>query len=454
MTPEAPGNLVVLDLRFKGEALAGSVERVSPPQDEPTQGSLRVRFDARTKEKGFYPVGDGVAWVSQPAGYVHTDPEPVGKVHSPDGLQFYYNHVAYGEGFMLIVVLPRDYTLAESSPPPRGAKEFRGRIAAYFKPAGSFGADTRVCWTLKKVGGNLKADVRSLHKYILTGGKAPSHSGVVVDDEDPTNLRGGTTAPSAWDFWWISLIAALVGIGLLVVDIYKGSALPATVQNLIYYVVLLITALSCSIALFGILHTKAHITYKHLGTVVELSGASALFILIVYVGLGAKGSNTFDLTVRAYGDQTAITSGKIAIDLGTDRREEAIGPKGEANFKRIPPEFAGRKLKVFPHVEGYEEAPQELPIVDDVIEITLGKAHPETVLRGTIQPMVTGKGFVVRVEGQDGETTVDKYGEFKLPVKGKEGDLVRVRVFSDQRLVYDDYQVLPGPVILSLRESP
>jgi hypothetical protein len=75
MSPEAPGNVVVLDLHLVNSDLTGSVERVSSPQQGPPDGFLRVRFDAATKEDGFYKVGGGVAWVSQPKRYVHSQPD-------------------------------------------------------------------------------------------------------------------------------------------------------------------------------------------------------------------------------------------------------------------------------------------------------------------------------------------------------------------------------------------
>jgi hypothetical protein len=229
MSPEAPGNLVVLDLRFQNHDLTGSIERISPPQEQLIDGPLRVRFDTRTKEKGFEPVTGGVAWVSRPTGYVRTAREPVGTVPCAGGEDFYYNHVAYGEGLMLVLILPEGYTLADSHPVPRGAKQFNGRIATYFKPQGSFGDDTRVTWRLRRFDKDLKSEVERIHRRILDAGKTPSHFGVVVDDEDPMKEK----RPSVWDYWWIAMLAALTAIGLLALDIYAGKSLPSTVQNLI-----------------------------------------------------------------------------------------------------------------------------------------------------------------------------------------------------------------------------
>ncbi len=278
-----------------------------------------------------------------------------------------------------------------------------------------------------------------------------THFGALVDDEDPTKPRSDAPYPSAWGYGLMSLIAGTIGIGLLVFYVYKVSSLPPGVQNRVFFIILLISALSCSIALFGILRSKAHITYKHLGIVVELGGAAALFALILYFGQKETGKlpEPFDLTVRVRSaDEPMITSGKVTIDLDSDRRTEAIGGNGEVNFKRIPPDFERAAIKILPQVAGYEEKWQPYQITGSVIEISLVKAHHETLLRGTVEPLPAGKTITVKAEGQDGEAQVDKYGEFKLLVNGKDGDRVRVRVFSDGKLVYDDYQVLPGPATL------
>jgi hypothetical protein len=254
-----------------------------------------------------------------------------------------------------------------------------------------------------------------------------------------------------------SLIAGVIGVALLVFYVYKVSNLPLGVQNRVFFIILLFSALMCSIALFGILRSKAHITYKHVGIVVELGGAAALFALIVYFGQKetVKLPEPFDLTVRVHSDDDPIiNSGKITLDVDSDRRTEAIGGNGEVNFKRIPSDFAGASIKVLPQVSGYEEKWQTYQITGNVIEVNLTKVHHETFLRGTVESAPAGKTITVKVEGQDGEAQVDKYGDFKLAVSGQDGERVRIRVFVGGKLVYDDYQVLPGPVTLKLSPEP
>lgn len=169
--------------------------------------------------------------------------------------------------------------------------------------------------------------------------------------------------------------------------------------------------------------SKAHIKFKQHATLVELSGAAALFALIVYFGSNIQGADSFDLTVRVRSAEEAIiTSGTITLDLGSDRRVEAIDAKGEVDFKRIPPEFGQAIVKMWPKVDGYQEKSQDCRItrspMGNVADITLVKAHYETVLRGSVNPLPVGKELIVKVEGQDGEATLDKYGG------GMQGDLL------------------------------
>lgn len=75
-----------------------------------------------------------------------------------------------------------------------------------------------------------------------------------------------------------------------------------------------------------------------------------------------------------------------------------------------------------------------------------------TVLSGLlVPPPGKGKTIKILVDGQDGDTSPDDLGRFKLNVNGKAGDRVRMKVYEDNKLVYDDYQVLPGPVTLRLQ---
>jgi hypothetical protein len=90
----------------------------------------------------------------------------------------------------------------------------------------------------------------------------------------------------------------------------------------------------------------------------------------------------------------------------------------------------------------------------NILDVDLEREHPITVLNGSIiPPPGTGNTIKIVVEGQEGETSPDEIGRFKLEVSGKPGDRVRLKVYSRGKLAYDDYQVLPGPVTLILQKG-
>jgi len=164
---------------------------------------------------------------------------------------------------------------------------------------------------------------------------------------------------------------------------------------------------------------------------------------------------TFDLTVRAHSADMRdpiITSGKIAIDLDNDRRTALLGANGEADFKGIPPKFRGAMLKILPQVDGYVEKWQELEVKSNVLDLALVRATlPVTLLTGSISPPPSmGQSVRIFVDSQKSETSADELGRFELSVNGKVGDRVLLKVYVDGKQVYDDYQVLPGPVTLIL----
>jgi len=262
---------------------------------------------------------------------------------------------------------------------------------------------------------------------------------------------------SALAYAVIALAGLAIGIGLLFFYVYQVPKLVESgAQNQIFYLLLIPWALACAAFLFGAMKSYARFAHQHLGNYLELGGPVVLFCLVVVGGfkLVPAAPQTFDLTVRPHsadGLNPIITSGKITIDLDTDRRTESIGANGEADFKGIPPRFQGATIKILPQVDGYEEQWQRHKLHGNVLELPLARAgQPVTHLTGSIvPPPVNWKELRVTVEGT-AEGKVDELGRFGLDVNGKDGDRVRLKIYAGQQIVYDDYQVLPGPVTLKL----
>lgn len=476
MAPESPGNLVVLDLRYDEKGtLFKTVEQVTPPQEEPAHGWLRVRFD-EAPDADFYPVGQGVVDVSQPEGYKHCPPGPQSKVLTIGGgpHRYVFDNVALGEGLQLVLVLPKGYTLSEFNPVPTSAKDFRERLAVYFRPKEKYGQTATVTWQLRRFRGSIDAEAKRLRGDFLSARQPQTTGGAFLDREDPdfkeiksARKSSGKTTPSSeqpmapWSYAAMALVGLAIGIGLLLFYVYRVPKLVESgVQNQVFYLLLIPWSLGSAAFLFGAMRSYARLTRRHFGSALELGGPVVLFCLVVAGGFKLvppppEKPETFDLTVRPYGAEgadTIIASGQITIDLDNDRRSKAIDSNGEADFKGIPAKFRGATVGVLPQVEGFKQEWQRLKIIGDVLDVKLQRAPaPVARLSGSIVP--TPKDWAslrILVDGQSTQGKVDERGRFDFEVNGKIGDTIRLKIYDGSKLVCDNYYELPGPLNLAV----
>lgn len=258
----------------------------------------------------------------------------------------------------------------------------------------------------------------------------------------------------------IALVGFIVGIGLLLFYVYQVPQLiEGGIANQVFYVLLLPWGLASAGFLFGTMRSYARLRNKRLGTSIELGGPVVVFCLVVWGGFTLiPQTESFDLTVRlreADDQGKLIAAGKVIVDLDSDRRIGEIDSKGEANFKEIPQKFWGAEIKIHPQVEGYEETsiPVTVKSKSRTIDLELKREQPLSMFTGTVVPAPgLKKQIKLFVDGAKGEGQADDFGRFEFSVKGKEGEAIRLKVYADGQLVYDDYQTLPGPVTLRLRK--
>src|SRR5713226_8982562 len=105
MPPEIAGNIVVLDLYYEDEKLIAKRERVDPGASiPPTQ--TKVSWYATEPPPGYFPIGEGVAYVrrvpgSKPDQIVNkaeVDQLDPTTFSSSDGQSFKYRDVVEGDG--------------------------------------------------------------------------------------------------------------------------------------------------------------------------------------------------------------------------------------------------------------------------------------------------------------------------------------------------------------------
>ena len=186
------------------------------------------------------------------------------------------------------------------------------------------------------------------------------------------------------------------------------------------------------------------------------------FVLsLVAVALGfagfVMGREGFDLTVHATTPEggPAAGMGEILLRLEQHVDTASIDSYGNAVFKRAPRSLLGKNIDIQPHVAGYAEEWQTVKVRTDTVPIVLKPAV--VTFSGSVEPPPKEPGSMrVLADGAERDGVPDEFGRFTMAIRGKPGDRVRVQVFSaDRRMVYDDYQSLPGPVRLIIsNEQP
>lgn len=279
-----------------------------------------------------------------------------------------------------------------------------------------------------------------------------------MDKTKKSRYAGGSRQPAASrNYAIVALIGLLLSAAFTMFYVDRVPQLVQSgIQGKVFYLLLIPWALASATFLFGAMKSYARLTHRHPANSLELGGPVVLFCLVLVGGFKLVPSTpeTFDLAVRAHSkDVPLITDGQITLDL-PGLPHATIGPDGEANFKGISAQFEGNPIRVLAHVDGYSEKWQTPTRSGNVLDVDLEQSQQVTLLTGAIvPPPVKGKLIKIMVDGQDSETSPDELGRFKLGVSGKSGDRVRMKIYQDRTLIYDDYEVLPGPVTLSLRTS-
>jgi hypothetical protein len=226
-------------------------------------------------------------------------------------------------------------------------------------------------------------------------------------------------------FAWISLGCFAIGVGLLLLMVWKAEKLVALgLTGNLYYIVLLPLGLSAAGFLFGILRSYARYSGKVLGGVLDLGGPVVVFALVVIGGFFLPAPQTsFAITVFVHGeggiqDLVLKNSGYVILDLGPDRRKERIGEKGEAYFSGIPANFRGQEVQLWVESEKYEPVGTDQKHRLNGSSLYLVVRRKSGRISGRVQDS-NGKplsGVEIRVAGLTGAT--DTSGHFEITIPG------------------------------------
>jgi hypothetical protein len=228
-------------------------------------------------------------------------------------------------------------------------------------------------------------------------------------------------------FAWFFL--ALLGAAMIIV--FGEKLVGFGLVNQIYYVVLVALGLGAAGALFAATRSKA--------------GALGIFLLVLGAGIYfSPGQKPFGLTVFVHGpggpqDLILRNQGRVAIDLGPDRRVEQIGEKGSAFFAGIPPDYRGKSIPVSVMADGFARTDgSALRLTGESLYVPVRKQG--VLLSGVIVDEARDPvpNATVQVAGQTAKT--NESGRFELLIPGQ---LVKEEMTLDVRAEGFVSQTLP-----------
>jgi hypothetical protein len=220
-----------------------------------------------------------------------------------------------------------------------------------------------------------------------------------------------------------SFLGFLILVGLLLWKVDKLAALGLTGN--FYYLILVPLGLTASGFLFGALRSYAKYNGRQLGGKLEIGGPAVIFLLVIILGKLFSPSVNFPITVYVHGSagpQDLILKGMgyVLLDLGGDRRREAIGEKGQAFFPEIPPSFRGQRVHVLLDAPGYELAnPGQQPSLDGAslyLEVRKKPGH----VAGRVQDEEGEPLSGVNIRVANSTATTDPYGHFDIALAATE----------------------------------
>jgi hypothetical protein len=179
IAPEAPGSLVVLNVRAEDGLLDFAVYRWDPgPQAQP--GQLFVLWRAKSCPTGYKEVANGVVCVAAPPTYEQREYEAWPRATLDPLVLSWEDADTTGGGLMLVAALPEGYAFAgavDGAPDPVEAKPFDGRMAVFWRLSGM---RVHVSWRISPLAGR---DLRAYSAEINERLRPPS--GDAIEDPPP-----------------------------------------------------------------------------------------------------------------------------------------------------------------------------------------------------------------------------------------------------------------------------
>jgi len=260
----------------------------------------------------------------------------------------------------------------------------------------------------------------------------------------------------------VAVVAAVIGVGLLVLMLTDARRLVGIgFSGHIWYVLLLFLGIATAVTTFSVLKSYARYTGHLLHGTVELGGpfVAALIVTILGFYLVPSPAQKFDVTIFVHGEagrQSLVlrNRGQVRLDLGSDKREETVGSKGEARIPGIPADLRDRKVPVTITDDVYELADPELELrlSQDVFYVAVRPKllrFDGLVLDGQARPLAQA-----RVRVGDNIAVTDEDGRFKLMLPATLPDEDRIVVISAHGYEPWRGRAIPGGNLFQVRLLP
>ncbi len=264
-------------------------------------------------------------------------------------------------------------------------------------------------------------------------------------------------------FFWLAL-GASAGALLLFAGLLGWLPLPVA-PGLPSFVLLAALGLCVGIVLFGALRARARHRGQRFGRGVELGVPVVGGLLALGLGfLVARPPSEFDLTVIVQGGNSSSErplkgTGAVWIQLGDERRREAINDRGQVVFARLPLRFQMEESTVGVEVAGFETVSPTGPVRITGKPLTVVVRRSAKTLRGEVTDELGVPVGGAQVYVLDGPTKrTDELGRFEMLVPGDTAaGEIDFAVTAEKFLVYRKRFSLgdnPEPLLVKLRRVP
>lgn len=287
-----------------------------------------------------------------------------------------------------------------------------------------------------------------------------SDAGPAGEPRGPQRRRSRARAPLV-----VAAATGAAALGLLAVMLSSAPTLVRLgLTGHVWYVLLLLLGLSAAVTVFSLFKSYARYRGKALGGSLELGGPVVVMLVVIVLGFRLVPAprplpQRFDLTVFLHGTvghQAVVlrNHGKVSLDLGADKRIEAVGDKGEARFAGIPGDLRDREVALGLDDDTYELVNPALTIRLDQEAVYAAIQPRQLRLIGYVldeqgRPLPRARAAIAKASGV---TDQDGRFELALPADLPEGE----RAITITAAGYEprSYQAAPGGNPLRVQLSP